>query len=299
MKIKKWSVFLLLTILIASLSGCIINTTYEGSSNIIEVNELKTLLNESDVVVIDARSAGEYRKGHLKGAINLEASELDNKGDIKAMVASKDIVEKVLGKYGISNTTKVYIYDDANGVYASRIWWVLKEYGHNKVKVINGGAKAIVKAKLELSGEKTILEKTEYKAKDFDLSMYASLKDVKDATYNNSAVILDVRSKSEFDEGSIIGAINYSHTNNSYNDGTFKSKTDIYLNYNDLGLKKDDEIILYCKSSYRATQTLLLMKEAGFTNVRVYDGAFIEWKAKNMPIDSKDDSDVLTEQDAS
>ncbi|GKT30917.1 hypothetical protein ADUPG1_001750, partial [Aduncisulcus paluster] len=61
----------------------------------------------------------------------------------------------------------------------------------------------------------------------------------------------------------------------------------IELNYKDLGFDKDDEIILYCKSSFRAAQTAVLLEEAGYSNVKVYDGAWLEWSSQGMPSEEK------------
>jgi thiosulfate/3-mercaptopyruvate sulfurtransferase len=58
------------------------------------------------------------------------------------------------------------------------------------------------------------------------------------------------------------------------------SSRDIGLFYKDLGLEKDETIILYCKTSFRATQTAALLQEAGYKNVKVYDGAWLEWESK-------------------
>ncbi len=91
----------------------------------------------------------------------------------------------------------------------------------------------------------------------------------------------------------------YPHTKNLYSDGTFKSARDTYLDYNDLGISKTEPVILYCKSSYRATQTLLLMEEAGYENVKVYDGAWLEWSTKDMPKAEKVETTTPSSQDAS
>ncbi|BEP28523.1 sulfurtransferase [Helicovermis profundi] len=296
---KKWIILLVVLTVALGVVGCVNKTTYDGSVNIIEVSELKEVIGESNVVVVDARKSEEYAKGHLKGAINLAPSNFDKTGDVGALIADKATIESVLSENGISNDTLVLIYDGSNGVFSSRVWWVLKGYGHENVKVINGGADAIVRNSLELSASARKMKKTVYTAKDFDDSMYASIEDVKNAIEDENIKIIDVRTKAEFDEGAIPTAINYSNSNNCYTDGTFKSETNIFLNYNDLGFEKDSNIILYCKSSYRATQTALLLKEAGFENVKVYDGAWLEWSNSNMPVEEKTDTEVITEQDAS
>jgi thiosulfate/3-mercaptopyruvate sulfurtransferase len=273
-------------VLITSLVAC--NATeYKESDNIIEASALADLLSESNTVVIDARSEEDYNKGHLKGAIHLPPSLLSVSEPVTGLVAPKEMVEQLLGSYGLSKESKVYIYDNDAGVYASRVWWVLKSYGHEVVKVINNGETAIVALTpdtLELTLEVPEVTPTEYKANDFDASMVASIEDVQSVVEGKTtACIIDVRSLAEFDEGAIPGAVLIPHTNNLYVDGSFKSGRDIYLDYNDDGIKKDEPIILYCKTSFRATQTLLLLKEAGFKDVKVYDGAWLEWSTKDMP----------------
>ena len=200
------------------------------------------------------------------------------------MLAPKETIETVLSAKGISNTSKIYIYDNNGGVFAGRLWWVLKVYGHETVKVINNGEKAIVNAGLNLTLDVPSVESSTYVAKDAKSEMIATIDEVLSVVEGTSkATIVDVRSKAEFDEGAIPTAILYPHTKNLYTDGSFKSSRDTYIDYHDLGLERDEAIILYCKTSFRATQTLLVLEEAGFTNVKVYDGAWSEWSVKDVP----------------
>lgn len=276
------------------------NTSYKGSNNVVEPTEVKEAMNNSDVIVIDARSEEEYAKGHLEGAICLNPSSLTISEPIKGMLAPKEQVEKVLSEKGISNDSTLYIYDNSGGVYSGRLWWVLKVYGHDNVKVINNGQRGLEKAKLPMSLEVPELAPTEYVAKEADSDMIATMDYVKTVAENEDSKekIIDVRSKAEYEEGAIPNAILYPHTKNLYTDGTFKSARDTFLFYKDLGLDKDDIIILYCKSSFRATQTALLLDEAGFKNVKVYDGAWLEWSAGDMPTE-KEEKTVPDSGDAS
>jgi thiosulfate/3-mercaptopyruvate sulfurtransferase len=281
------------------LVGCN-KTEFIDSERLIEASDLEVVLSDADTIVIDARGVNEYEKGHLEGAINLPPSELTLSTPVTGSIADKATVEAVLSAKGISNDSKVYIYDNNDGIYAARVWWVLKVYGHEFVKVINGGQDAIVKAELPLSAETTILEATSYKAFEMDTVLYASIDDVVGIVEDTAeGCILDVRSQTEYDEGSIPGAILYPHTKNLYTDGTFRSARDTYLNYNDLGLSKDETIIVYCKTSVRAAQTAILLLEAGYEDVRVYDGAWLEWSTKDMPKEEPTEQVAPTTTDAS
>ena len=300
MKRKKGFVLMSILLLLLVLSGCM-KTDYKGSENIIEAEELAEVINDAATVVIDARDPEVYQKGHLQDAINITPGQLSTADPVANMIAPMEMVEEVLSKMGISNSHHIYVYDDNGGVSASRIWWVLKSYGHEHVKVVNNGEKAIVEKGLPLTLEVPEREKTTYQAKALDRTYYADITDVEAVVAGNSeACILDVRSRAEFDEGAIPGAVLYPHTKNLYTDGAFKSASTIYLDYKDLGLTKDEPVILYCKSSFRATQTLLLLVEAGYTDLKVYDGAWLEWSQKDMPKEEKKEEVIApTSQDGS
>lgn len=298
---KKWAVLLILTLLLMtfSVTGCAPDTTYSGTMNVVEASKVGTVyMDNPEVVVIDARGEEAYDKGHLKGAICLAPAELVNE---QSMLIDQASFEKVVGAKGISADKTIYVYDDNAGVSSSRILWSFRVYGHENIMIVNGGASALVKAGLELTKEKTSLEPVAYTAKEMDESLIASYDEVKQQVENPSDTvkIVDVRSIAEYEAGYIKGAIFYPHTKNLYSDGTFMSSRDIKLFYQDLGLKKEDTIILYCKSSFRATQTFALLQEAGFTNVKVYDGAWIEWSSKTDVTVPVEETAPITQQEGS
>lgn len=282
-KYRTLEILLLSLALMFTLNACAINTTYPGTMNVVEASKVaKDAASESKIVIIDARGQEAYDKGHLKGAICLSPAELVIETPVPNMLAPKAQVEKVLGDKGIMNDSTVYIYDDNGGVNAGRVWWTLKVYGHEKVMLINGGPAALGKEKLEMTLEATVLPAAVYTAKEADKEMISSFEDIEAlvASKDKNVKILDVRSLAEYEAGYIPGAILYPHTKNLYTDGTFMSSRDLGLFYKDLGLKKDDAIIVYCKTSFRATQTVALLQEAGYENLRIYDGAWLEWASR-------------------
>ncbi|PAB60034.1 sulfurtransferase [Anaeromicrobium sediminis] len=289
---------ILFTLLFA---GCSEKTSYEGSLRIIEAQELSSLLGKENVVVVDARSVTNYKKGHLVNAVNIPTGTLTTNKPAPAMVIGDKELSKVLGSKGIKNDDLVIVYDDDKGVSASRVFWTLKLYGHEKVMVLNGGTNAILSSGLKISAKSPSISNTTYEAKPLNQDILVSLEDIQKVVNNptKNVKILDVRTQAEFDEGHIPGSILYSHKDNMYKDDTFKSSRNIYLTYKDLGLNKDDSIYVYCKSSFRATQTYILLKEAGFNDVKVYDGAYLQWSGEGMEIERLEGANVLSEQDAS
>lgn len=292
--------FLVAVLVMGAFAGCAAKSTYENGTNIVEASEVAALMEQGNVVVIDARTAEEYAKGHLEGSVHLDPAELTISEPVKAMIAPKETIEKVLGAKGISETDTVLIYDNKGSVYAGRIWWTMKTYGHEDVRLINGGEAAIVKAGLPLSNQATTPAAKTYTAKALDTDRYASKEEVEAliASEEENCVILDVRSAAEYSEGYVTNAVLYPHTKNYYSDGTFKNTQAISLDYKDLGIEKDTLVVAYCKSSYRATVTAALLEEAGFKKVKVYDGAWLEWSATGV-VEKPEPSAPITSQDAS
>ncbi|MDN5351139.1 MAG: thiosulfate/3-mercaptopyruvate sulfurtransferase [Clostridiales bacterium] len=265
------------------LSSCAIDTTYPGTMNVVEAAKvISDSASDANVVVIDARSAEDYAKGHMEGAINLAPSELVVDTPVPATLAPKDQVEAVLSSKGIANDSVVYVYDANGGVNSARVWWTLKVYGHQTVMIVNGGANALVNAGAVLTLDAPAITPTQYVASDANTAMIATFDEVSKYAEQpqEGVVILDVRSLAEYEAGYIPGAVLYPHTNNLYSDGTFMSSRDIGLFYGDKDIQKDDTIIVYCGSGFRASQAVALLQEAGFENVKLYDGSWAEWSTK-------------------
>ena len=102
------------------------------------------------MVIVDTRTAEEYAAGHVDGAVNIPTEEIVINVPVKNMLTSKKKIEKVMGGSGIGNDTLVLAYD-ANKMGASRLLWSLFMYGHQNVKVIDGGFDAIQKSGIALN----------------------------------------------------------------------------------------------------------------------------------------------------
>jgi thiosulfate/3-mercaptopyruvate sulfurtransferase len=299
--IKKLTLGLLAFTMIATLSGC---SSFEESGNeIVDAKEALELIKQDNVILIDANTSEGYLSKHISGAINMARSELMISEPVPNTVADKATVENVLSEKGISNDSTVIIYDSNNNMDAARIWWTLKLYGHENVKVISGGKNALVEAGAETNSDKVTLTATTYVAKDMDTTMIATLEEVENQVNDPdmNTILIDTRSEEEFNSGTIPGSIWYEYVNNNNEDGTFKSITETQTSYLDLGLIPDNSVILYCKSSVRGAETFVALVDAGFKNVKLYDGAMLEWALdESRPIQVAEAFEAeVTQQDAS
>ena len=99
---------------------------------------------------------------------------------------------------------------------------------------------------------------------------------------DSGVVLLDVRSMEEFAEaGKVPGSVIIPYETNFFSDGTFKTTQITRINYLEEEIYPEDEIILYCQTSMRAAPVFVQLYEAGYRNIRLYDGAYLEWSSNS------------------
>jgi thiosulfate/3-mercaptopyruvate sulfurtransferase len=202
-------------------------------------------------------------------------------------------LEALLGKSGIDNKTSIVLYGDNNNWFAAWAFWQLKIYGHEDVRIMDGGRKKWLAEGRDLSTEKTTVPAKTYKASGPDLSIRAFLPDVQKAVQAKAAALVDVRSPQEFTGeilsppglpetcqrgGHIPGAKSIPWGKNCNEDGTFKSTDDLRQLYAGQGVTADSPVIAYCRIGERSSITWFVLKHLlGFENVKNYDGSWTEW----------------------
>lgn len=288
--------------LVFFVSGCA-NFDFAEEGNYIVSAEKALELAQEGAIIIDARSSEEYGVSHVAGSVSVPMSALVVKDPYPNMLPPKSQIEEVLSESGISNDDTVLVYDNISNMDAARVLWTMEMYGHENVKVISGGLQALKDSDAEFTAEKTKLTKTTYKAKEMDKTLIAKLDYVKAQINmpNDNVVIIDTRSNEEFYAGTIPGSIHINYINNNYGDDTYKIPRDIQNTYLDKEITPDMTIILFCKTSVRAAQSYTALKDAGYKNVKVYDGAWIEYSSQSdLPTDSgSTNKPGPTSQDAS
>jgi len=262
-------------------------TTQFVFAGVITAKELVKLSKEGNVVIVSARQASDYSKKHIKGAVNIYHKDLYKTEGISSMLKSADEIAKIFGEKGITENSKIVIYDNGSNKTSGRLYWIFDYMGAKDVNILDGHLKGWGKVRGKVTPKATEIAPAKFNAKP-NAGVYADMAYVK--AHKDKAILVDVRSKDEFDgidedenitrKGHIPGAINFEFKNVLNEDDTVKTKEEIAEIVKNAGITKDKEIILYCASSVRAGIVYMVLTSIlDYPNVRVYDGAFYEWNA--------------------
>lgn len=299
---KKITILFLAFAMMLGMTGCSTHKFASDETLLITAEELQDYVGAEHVVIVDMQSEENYLLGHVTGAVNIPVSELMINVPVDNMLTSKSKIEALLGSKGIDNETLIIAYDD-NKMSASRFLWSLFMYGYENVKVVDGGLSSIKEEKIELVKDVPAITETTFTTAEPSSDWLATKADVMEQVNNpdKNVILLDVRSDEEYQkEGKIPTSIMMDYTGNYFNDGTFKTKQITRINYLEEEIYPESEIIVYCRTSMRAAPVFVQLYEAGYRNIKIYDGAFLEWSSNSSnPIDIPDGAVIPSSQDAS
>ena len=257
------------------------------ASDLISAKEVAKVMKNDNVVIVSAQKSSSYNDFHITGSINLPPSILVDNEPITYMLKDVAEMEEIIGSKGVSNANMIIIYDEGSHKYSGRLYWVFKYLGAENVKILDGGLVSWKAIRKPVTSSPTTLKATTFTA-NVQPQFLASLSEVKTATLDPSYVIIDARSEAEFigtDEtslrpGHIPGAVHINYTDLIASNGELKSAEELQNLYSAKGVTPDKTIIIYCKTSVRAAIGFAALSSVlDYQNVKVYDGAFVEWSS--------------------
>jgi len=301
-RLKTVAVLLMLVLAASVLTGCNTSKYDQSGTKVIPAAKLSDYLGQPNVVIVDMQAAEDYAAAHVQGAVNITLDDIVINVPVKNMLTSKNKIQKLLSEKGIANNSTLVVYDD-NRMNAARFFWTMLMYGNENVLVVDGGLTAIRLAGYEMTDVVPEVAPTEYVAGDKDTQWLATAEDVL-AQVNEpdkNTVLLDVRTDAEYQaSGKVPSSILWDYANLFYKDGTFKDVQTTRINMTELGIRPENNVILYCQTSMRAAAVFLRLYDAGYRNLKIYDGAYLEWSQNpNYPIDIPTGTVAPSNKDAS
>jgi thiosulfate/3-mercaptopyruvate sulfurtransferase len=265
-------------------------------------------LNDPTIVLVEVDEDAEaYDKGHIPGAVKLDWKN-DLQDDVRFDFVSKEKLEALLSAKGIGNDHTIVFYGGNNNWFAAYAYWYLKYYGHDNLRLLDGGRKKWELDSRELTAEVPTREATTYTAKDADESIRAFRDEVIAAIGTKN--LIDVRSPDEFagrllapahlpQEAAQIGghiptAGNVPWSKAANDDGTFRGDDELRALYADAGLDDAKDTIAYCRIGERSSHSWFVLKEIlGYPNVKNYDGSWTEYGSlRGVPVALGDEPGV-------
>lgn len=268
---------------------------YANKDVLCETDWVNDNLNNPDIKIleVDYDIENAYQEGHIPNAHMVWWRKDINDNSTRDII-NKQQFEQLMSRLGVKKNDELLLYGDFNNWFAAFAFWVFKYFGHEKIKIINGGRKKWESENRPYTKEEPPQNQSVYKASAPDEGLRAYLEDVKRALPKQEVGLVDVRSAKEFKGeitappeypmehaqrgGHIPGAKNIPWVQALNDDGTFKSAEELEMLYHGQEITPDKHIITYCRIGERSSHTWFVLKYLlGYPSVKNYDGSWTEW----------------------
>ncbi len=270
------------------------NKGYVQPEVLVDADWVQAHLNDPKVRLIEVDvDTTAYDQGHIRGAVGFNWQKELQDQVIRAPL-SKEHLEELLGRAGVSNDTTIVFYGDNNNWFAAWALWILKFYAHKDVRLLDGGRVKWLADKRELTTEIPSYPRTTYHAESPRTDIRALRDQILTQLGHSNLALVDVRSPGEFSGellapanlpqegaqrgGHIPGAANIPWSMAMREDGTFKPADELRALYESKGVTPDKEVVAYCRIGERSSHTWFVLHYLlGYPKVRNYDGSWTEW----------------------
>ena len=277
-----------------------------GPSSLVSTEWLLKHINDPSISVLDAtwylpnqknNARVEYKNNHIPGAQYFDIDEIaDLNNPLSHMLPSNEKMSHTLGLMGISNQDHIIVYDNSNFSSAARVWFMFRNFGHERVSILNGGFKKWCSDNGPVNDIIPHLQSTSYAVKK-DCDQIRDINQIKENIISNKELIVDARARGRFlgltpeprlgsRSGHIPGSINVPFSELLNKDGTYKEPSIIKKIFKKNNVSLDKPIITSCGSGITACVLLFALNLIGHNDLALYDGSWSEWGSlTDMPIE--------------
>lgn len=266
---------------------------------LVDIHWVVTHLDDPQVRLIEATSDPDnYHASHVPGAILWRYPE-DLQHPVRLDIPDQAPMEALLSRSGIAKDTTIILYD---GWIATLAFWLLKIYGHDDVRLMNGGRKGWLDAGHPTTSALPAVTSTTYHVTEPNWSVRADRDLILASLSGGQYTLVDARPRefyrgdhvASYDPpqwhergGHIPGAINIPSEVNLAADGTFRPTKELRAVYSNKGVTAAHDVIVYCGRGGRSSQTWYVLTQLlGYPNVKLYDGSWLEWgRLMGVPIE--------------
>ncbi len=266
---------------------------YVHPEQLVETDWVAAHAGDANVRIVDMRMNG-YADGHVPGAVYLAPVAIRDANTPPAFLPSPAAFEAMMGRLGISNATRVVVYDERGGIYAARLWWILNYFGHSNVALMNGGWTKWTAERRAAATQAPSTSSPAFVARP-QQKWLATAADVVGAIDKPGVKIIDARTAAEIDGKELRGIKRGGFVPSSVpvywedlldpQTKTFRPAEELKKIYEDRGVLPGQEVIVYCQVGMRASVDLFALHLLGYDKLRNYYGAWEEWGNRDdLPI---------------
>jgi thiosulfate/3-mercaptopyruvate sulfurtransferase len=274
----------------------VLAVTYAHPEQLVETDWVAAHAADANVRIVDMRQTG-YADGHVSGAVYVSPVAIRDAKAPPTFLPTPAAFEEMMGRLGISDATRVIVYDERGGIYAARLWWILNYYGHANVALMNGGWIKWTAEQRPVSTAAPAPAAAKFTARP-QANWVATASDVVAAIGKPGITIVDARTQAEIDGKDLRnikrGGFVPSSVPVYWEDlldpqaKTFKPAEELKKIYEARGIVPSKEVIAYCQVGMRASVDLFALHLIGYDKLRNYYGAWEEWGNRDdLPLATK------------